>query len=103
MSTHKPLLPVKKPVPEDIEIAQSIEPLHISKIAEKLGLNADEYDLYGIHKAKVCSAILQGLLAVSPEVAEVGHILQHPVRRQLVTGQAVSARPPCRRSFREVW
>jgi formyltetrahydrofolate synthetase len=55
MSTHKPLLAVKKPVPEDIEIAQSIEPLHIGKIAEKLGLKPDEYDLYGIHKAKVCT------------------------------------------------
>lgn len=52
-SSYQPLLPVKKPVPEDIEIAQSIEPVHISKIAEKLGLLPTEYDLYGIHKAKV--------------------------------------------------
>ena len=53
MSHPTPLLPVKSPVPKDIEIAQSTEPLHISKIAEDLGLKTDEYDLYGPHKAKV--------------------------------------------------
>ncbi|GIL68174.1 hypothetical protein Vafri_21431, partial [Volvox africanus] len=50
---YKPLLPVKQPVPSDIEIAQSVEPVHISKIAEAVGLQPDEYDLYGTHKAKV--------------------------------------------------
>ncbi|PNW73619.1 hypothetical protein CHLRE_13g566000v5 [Chlamydomonas reinhardtii] len=49
----KPLLPVKVPVPSDIEIAQSVEPVHISKIADAVGLLPTEYDLYGIHKAKV--------------------------------------------------
>ncbi|KAG2498479.1 hypothetical protein HYH03_003732 [Edaphochlamys debaryana] len=49
----KPLLPVKTPVPSDIEIAQSIEPQHIKVIADALGLLPEEYDLYGIHKAKV--------------------------------------------------
>lgn len=49
----KPLLPVQTPVPSDIDIAQSIEPLHIAKIADALGLTAEEYDLYGTHKAKV--------------------------------------------------
>lgn len=49
----KPLLPVQLPVPEDIVIAQAIQPVHISKIASKLGLRSDEYDLYGQHKAKV--------------------------------------------------
>lgn len=50
---YTPLLPVKQPVPSDIEIAQSVEPVHIAKIADKLGLQQDEYELYGIHKAKV--------------------------------------------------
>ncbi|EFJ51458.1 hypothetical protein VOLCADRAFT_79713 [Volvox carteri f. nagariensis] len=50
---YKPLLPVKQPVPSDIEIAQSVEPVHIAKIAEAVGLLPDEYDLYGTHKAKV--------------------------------------------------
>ncbi|GFR43990.1 hypothetical protein Agub_g5136 [Astrephomene gubernaculifera] len=49
----KPLLPVKQPVPSDIEIAQSVEPVHIAKIAEAVGLLPEEFDLYGIHKAKV--------------------------------------------------
>jgi formyltetrahydrofolate synthetase len=53
---YTPLLAVKKPVPEDIEIAQSINPVHISTIADKLGLLPSEYDLYGIHKAKVWAA-----------------------------------------------
>jgi hypothetical protein len=49
----KPLLAVKTPVPSDIDIAQSIAPLHISAIAEKLGILPEELDLYGTTKAKV--------------------------------------------------
>jgi hypothetical protein len=50
----KPLLPVKDPVPADIDIAQSIKPKHISQIAEVgLGLLPEEYELYGPTKAKV--------------------------------------------------
>lgn len=50
----KPLLPVKQPVPSDIEIAQSIKPKHISQIAEVgLELRPEEYELYGPAKAKV--------------------------------------------------
>lgn len=53
-TTVKPLLPVKQPVPSDIEIAQSIKPRHISQIAELgLGLLPEEYELYGPTKAKV--------------------------------------------------
>lgn len=53
-TTVKPLLPVQTPVPSDIEIAQSIQPKHISQIAEAaLELHPDEYELYGCHKAKV--------------------------------------------------
>lgn len=47
------ILKIKSPVPSDIEIAQSVTPLHISLIAEALGLEAGEIDLYGAHKAKV--------------------------------------------------
>jgi hypothetical protein len=50
----KPLLPVQDPVPSDIDIAQSIQPKHISQIAEvALGLQPQEYQLYGPTKAKV--------------------------------------------------
>lgn len=50
----KPLLPVQDPVPSDIDIAQSIQPKHISQIAEvALGLQPQEYELYGPTKAKV--------------------------------------------------
>jgi hypothetical protein len=53
-TTVKPLLPVKQPVPSDIEIAQSIKPKHISQIAEVgLELRPEEYELYGSTKAKV--------------------------------------------------
>ncbi|MEW5298569.1 MAG: hypothetical protein WDW36_001677 [Sanguina aurantia] len=47
------LLKIKSPVPSDIEIAQSVVPQHISIIAEALGLEASEIDLYGTTKAKV--------------------------------------------------
>lgn len=49
----KPLLPVQSPVPDDIDIAQSIDPQPILDIAAKLGLGADEVNLYGSYKAKV--------------------------------------------------
>lgn len=47
----------KNPVPSDIEVSQSITPLHIEKIAEQLGLQADEYDFYGKLKAKLSLSI----------------------------------------------
>ncbi|PNH05613.1 Monofunctional C1-tetrahydrofolate synthase, mitochondrial [Tetrabaena socialis] len=56
-----PLLPVKVPVPSDIDIAQSVQPLHISSIAEALGLLPEEYDLYGTHKAKTDEALFNRL------------------------------------------
>lgn len=49
----EPKLPVKTPAPSDIDIAQSVEPVHIAQIAEAAGLQPDEYDLYGTYKAKV--------------------------------------------------
>ena len=44
---------LRQPVPSDIDIAQSIEPLHISAIAQGLGLSEDDIDYYGKYKAKV--------------------------------------------------
>jgi formyltetrahydrofolate synthetase len=48
-------MPVKrvKPVPSDIEIAQSAEMIPIMEIAESLGLSEDDLDRYGKWKAKV--------------------------------------------------
>lgn len=46
-------LGVVSPVPADIDIANSIEPLHISEIAQDLNLSPQHYDLYGKYKAKV--------------------------------------------------
>lgn len=46
-------LDVKDPVPSDIDIAQSVEPLPIAEIAEAVGLLPSEYELYGNQKAKV--------------------------------------------------
>ncbi len=44
-------------VPSDIQISQALEPIHISKIAEDAGIQEDELDLYGPHKAKVHLAV----------------------------------------------
>jgi hypothetical protein len=46
-------LEVKTPVPVDIDIANSVEPLPISVIAEELGLQSQEIEFYGNRKAKV--------------------------------------------------
>ena len=37
----------------DIEIAHSVKPKHIQAIAEKLGINEDDLELYGKYKAKI--------------------------------------------------
>jgi len=37
----------------DIEIAQSVKPHHIKKIAEKIGITEDDLELYGKYKAKL--------------------------------------------------
>jgi hypothetical protein len=39
--------------------AQSFEPIHISKVAEKLQLGPDDYNLYGMTKAKARSPLLR--------------------------------------------
>lgn len=46
-------LQCESPVPSDIKIAQAATPVHISNVAQAAGLGPDEYDLYGITKAKV--------------------------------------------------
>ena len=47
------LTDLKRPVPSDLDIAQSIEPLPISQIAEEAGILPEELVLYGNTKAKV--------------------------------------------------
>ena len=37
----------------DIEIAQSVNPIHIKKIAEKINISEDDLELYGKFKAKL--------------------------------------------------
>ncbi|KAK9128549.1 hypothetical protein Syun_017346 [Stephania yunnanensis] len=58
-------LEVQSPVPADIDIANSVEPLHVSEIAQSLNLSSTHYDLYGKYKAKV-------LLSVLDEIEGVG-------------------------------
>ncbi|KAI3705426.1 hypothetical protein L1987_75663 [Smallanthus sonchifolius] len=54
-------LQVVSPVPADIDIANSVVPLHISQIAKDLQLNPDHYDLYGKYKAKVLLSVFDEL------------------------------------------
>ncbi|KAG6525531.1 formate--tetrahydrofolate ligase [Zingiber officinale] len=54
-------LSVFSPVPADIDIANSVEPLPISRIAEELNLGSQHYDLYGKYKAKVLLSVLDEL------------------------------------------
>lgn len=42
----------------DLDIAKQIELKHISKIAEKLGLDADDIEMYGKYKAKLPHSII---------------------------------------------
>ena len=48
-------------VPSDIEIAQAANPLHIVKVAEKLGISEDDLELYGKYKAKISPRVLKSL------------------------------------------
>ena len=43
----------------DIEIAQSAKMLHISAVAQKMGLCEDDIDLYGKYKAKISLDVLR--------------------------------------------
>jgi formyltetrahydrofolate synthetase len=60
MSPDMPARPVK-PVPSDIEIAQSAELLPIVEVARALGLGEDDLDLYGRLKAKIHLDVLDRL------------------------------------------
>uniref|UniRef100_A0A803KLY3 Formate--tetrahydrofolate ligase n=1 Tax=Chenopodium quinoa TaxID=63459 RepID=A0A803KLY3_CHEQI len=51
-------LEVASPVPADIDIANSVAPLHIADIAADLNLSPRHYDLYGKYKAKVLLSVL---------------------------------------------
>ena len=62
-------LAVRDPVPSDIEIAQSLEPVPISQIAEAIGLQPSDYITYGPTKAKVC-----GLRRLAARVGRVQRI-----------------------------
>ena len=42
----------------DQEIAKDIQLKHISKIAEKLGLNVDDIEMYGKYKAKLPATLV---------------------------------------------
>lgn len=61
-------LECKSPVPSDIEIAQSIEPLPIGQIARKMGLKPSEVFAHGPSKAKASSSKL--LIRTSPALQD---------------------------------
>lgn len=54
-------LDLKKPVPLDIEVAQSAKLKPIIQVAEELGLQDDEIEFYGPYKAKVKLEVLERL------------------------------------------
>ncbi|KAM9970613.1 hypothetical protein ACTFIR_002475 [Dictyostelium discoideum] len=56
-----PKLNLIKPVPSDIEIASSVEPLPIKTIAKSIGLLEEEIDFYGKYKAKVSLEVIERL------------------------------------------
>ena len=47
--------------PSDIEIAQAATPLHITKVAAKLGISEDDLELYGKYKAKISPSLFKTL------------------------------------------
>ncbi|KAF7725149.1 tetrahydrofolate synthase [Apophysomyces ossiformis] len=58
----KPLpLEIRQPVPKDIEIAFAQKPKHIGTLAQEIGLQPNEYELYGQAKAKISLDVLKRL------------------------------------------
>jgi hypothetical protein len=55
------LTKILSPPPPDIEINQSITPIPIPDLAKSIGIREDEYELYGVTKAKVKLEILDRL------------------------------------------
>lgn len=60
-STVRKLVNLESPVPSDINIAQSIEPLPIADVAAAAGLLPYELELHGESKAKVKLSVLERL------------------------------------------
>ncbi|SCU94526.1 LANO_0E07052g1_1 [Lachancea nothofagi CBS 11611] len=56
-------LPLKllNPVPSDIDISRAQTPKKINQVAEELGINANELELFGHYKAKISPAVLKRL------------------------------------------
>jgi len=63
-ATPRKLTNIQKNVPSDIEIAQSLAPLPIDRIAADAGILPEELELYGKTKAKVHLSIRERLKAV---------------------------------------
>ena len=60
MATRR-TLQIVSPVPSDIEIAQSVDPLPIGEVAVAAGILPSELDAYGSYKAKVHLSVLERL------------------------------------------
>ncbi|CAO3576613.1 unnamed protein product [Absidia cylindrospora] len=54
-------LDLQTPVPSDIDIAMAQTPKHLATMCKEIGLNENEYELYGAHKAKVNLDVLKRL------------------------------------------
>lgn len=61
LSCARPLSDLKSPTPSDIDVAQSIDPLPITQIADALGLHPEEFEQHGPSKAKVRLDVLKRL------------------------------------------
>lgn len=55
-SAQRPPLQPRCPVPSDIEVSQSVQPVNIAEIAAESGVLPEELELYGNNKAKVSGA-----------------------------------------------
>ncbi|HZO62375.1 MAG TPA: formate--tetrahydrofolate ligase, partial [Gaiellaceae bacterium] len=58
-------------MPSSLEIAQQATLLPIADLAERIGLQDDEYDLYGRYKAKVDLSVVERL-ADRPDAKLIG-------------------------------
>ncbi|EER10689.1 Formate--tetrahydrofolate ligase, putative [Perkinsus marinus ATCC 50983] len=52
---------IQSPVPSDIDIAQSVAPVHIRSVCESLGLDDEDYDCYGKYAAKINLSVRERL------------------------------------------
>src|SRR5207237_7505414 len=60
----RPFLMAASTMPSSLEIAQSAKLRPIAELAEEMGLEPDEFDLYGRYKAKVDLGVLERLKRV---------------------------------------